>query len=158
MSAVQIRRTTPYTPINTNTWYDLEFDTTDIETNSKAMVHDVNYTDKINIYQSGLYRITYQVDNLSNNANHQLETRVRVNDLNVVNGSYLISYDYRSEHVPYSASFLVELNAGDYVTFQVMRTTDNEIINETTMSILKLETGAQGPQGEQGPMGPVGAS
>ena len=68
----------------------------------------------------------------------------------------MVNYDYRAEHVPHSGNFISWLNAGDYLTFQAQRLTANEIVNETTLTVLKLETGLQGPKGEKGDRGIAG--
>ena len=66
--------------------------------------------------------------------------------------------EYQNEWVPTSTTFITNLTAGDYITFQILRQSANLIINETTMNIVKLEgvEGPQGPQGLQGIQGPVG--
>ncbi len=52
----------------------------------------------------------------------------------------MVNYDYQAEHVPHSGIFLSYFNANDYIKFQAQRLTANEIINETTLTIVKLET------------------
>ncbi len=138
--AVQARRTTDYTMSSTSTWYDLELDTTDIETDDTILEHNTSNTDRIDIKESGLYLISYQV-NANNSSTHQLETRVRANDSTVLNGSYLVNRNYGNEYGPTTAVFLAELSTNDYITLQVMRTTSNEIINETTLTITQMKQG-----------------
>lgn len=58
--------------------------------------------------------------------------------------------------MPHSANFLAQLVAGDFITFQVLRTTTADVINETTMTVVKMETGLQGAQGIAGPQGAQG--
>lgn len=153
MSAVQARRTTDFTLAALNTWYDIPFDTTDVETNANALAHNITNTDNIDIKQDGLYRITYHMDSNDAGVTHELHSQVRINDTQVLNGSLLVNRDYQNEHIPSSASFLAELNAGDFITLQAQRITANTIVNETSLSIVKLETGAQGSQGIQGTQG-----
>lgn len=156
MSAVQVRRTSDFTMAATNTWYDIPLDTTDTETNTSAIMHDDTNTDNINIFENGLYRITYHADSNDSGVTHELHSRVRVNDTQVLNGSLLINRDYQNEHIPSSASFLAQLIAGDFITLQAQRTTANLVVNETTVTVVKLETGAQGSKGDKGDSGDKG--
>ena len=140
MKALQARRTSNFTLTALNTWYDLPLDTTDIENNTIALLHDDVNTDNLNILEDGLYRISYQMDSNDGTVTHELHSRVRVNDTTVLNGSLLINRDYQNEHIPSSANFLAQLTAGDFITLQAQRTTANTIINQTTITIVKLET------------------
>lgn len=149
MSAVQVRRTTDLNLASTNTWYDIPFDQTDIETNTDALEHNNTNTERIEIKQNGLYKISYQIDSVDATVNHRLETRVQVNGATTMSGSWLVNYDYLGEHVPHSGNFIGFLDAGDYITFQAQRLTANLIVNQTTLNILKLETGLQGQTGMQ---------
>ena len=158
MSALQVRRTTDMTLTNQDEWYDITFNQTDIESNSGALLHNTSNTERIEIGQTGLYKISYQADSVDDAENHRLETRVVINGSDAaINGSYMVNYDFRGEHVPHSGNFMAYLNAGSYITFQAQRLSANLIVNETTFTIIKLETGAQGPQGIQGIQGLPGA-
>ena len=79
MSALQVRRTTDMTLANQDTWYDIPFDQKDVESNSGAIAHNTTNTERIDIGQTGLYKISYQIDAVDDNENHRLETRVQVN-------------------------------------------------------------------------------
>lgn len=119
-------------------------------------MHDNSNTDNINIYEDGLYRITYHVDSNDSGVTHELHSQVRVNDTSTLNGSLLVNRDYQNEHIPSSASFLTQLNAGDFITLQAQRITANLVVNETTVTVVKLETGARGAKGDKGEKGDQG--
>ncbi len=141
MSALQIRRTTNFTLPNQDEWYNVPFDQTDVESNSAVLEHDNANTEIVHIKENGLYKITYQVDAVDDNANHRLETKVvELNSNTEVNGSFMVNYDYRAEHVPHSAIFIAYLNTNDRIVLQARRLSPNEIINETTLTVVKLET------------------
>lgn len=146
LAAVQARRTTDFTMAALNTWYDITLDSTDVETDATVLEHDNTNTDQIDVKEDGTYRITYQINANDGGATHQLDSRVRVNDTTVLNGSLLLNRNYQNEYGPTTASFLAVLSTGDYITLQSQRTTANTIINETTMTIVKLE-GVAGSSG-----------
>lgn len=162
MSAVQARRTTTFTLTALNTWYDIPLDLTDLANDTLTLEHDAVNRDNIKIKKAGLYLISYHVDSNDATVKHQVDSRIRVNDTSVLNGSWLVNRDYQDEHIPSTGVFFAMLNAGDFITLQASRSTNASIINDTTMTILKLETGAkgdkgdQGIQGIQGPAGPQG--
>lgn len=138
LAAVQARRTTTFTPPALNTWYNVDLDTTDIETNSGAIVHNILNRSNIDILENGLYQITYTIESLSDTVSHELNSRILLNNTTMLNGSFLSNHDYQLEHIPSSANFLAELNAGDFITLQAERTTANEVINETIVTVVKL--------------------
>ena len=147
LAAVQARRTTNFTMASLNTYYDVPFDLTDVETDASALEHDNTNTDRIVAKQNGVYKITYQVNANDTGTTHQLDSRVRLNDTTVVPGSELTAVEYQNEYVPTTSSFLVSMNANDYLTLQVQRTTANTVVGDTTMTAVKLDgiEGAQGP-------------
>ena len=167
MSAAQVRRTTDLTLTNQDQWYDITFDTTDIESNTNVIEHNDTSTERIEVKEDGLYKFSYQVDSVDDSENHRLETKVMIHNTTgstLIEGSFMVNYDYRGEHVPHSGNFMGYLAAGDYITMQAQRLSANTIVNETTFTIMKLEalkgekgnTGDQGIQGIQGWTGATG--
>ncbi len=144
LAAVQARRTTSFT--FPSTWADITLDTTDIETEPSSLEHNNANTDRIDAKEDGLYQITYTV-NANEGSTHNHETRVRVNDSNIIPGSYLENVNYGDEYVASSATFLYELSINDYITLQGQDTGGtNDSINDITITIIKLE----GVKGEDG--------
>ena len=155
LAVVQARRTTNFTMTNPGVWYDIDLPTTDIENDNLSLDHDDANRDNINILYDGVYKITYQLISNDSGVAHNLQTRVQVNNTTVVNGSLLMNVNYQNEYSPSTAAFVAQLTAGDYITLQALRSTANTIINETTLSIVRLE-GVRGPVGPQGPAGQDG--
>jgi len=89
---------------------------------------------------------------------------VRVNDADILPGSYFTNVNYFDEFIPTTATFLVNLTEGDFISLQVWRDNqDNTIVGETVLNIVKLDgvkggTGPAGPIGPAGPVGPEGPS
>ena len=156
LSALQIRRANNFTLAALNTWYDIDFETTDISSNSGAIALNDTNLDNVDIKEDGLYRITYHMDSNNLGVTHELYSRIRVNDTAILSGSLLVNRDYQNEHIPSSASFLAWLTVGDFITLQAQRTTANEVINETTLTVVKLEAGVKGDRGEKGDKGDSG--
>ena len=61
VGAVQARRTTDFNLVTGDTWYDIPLDTTDIETDTNVLEHNNTNTDQIDVKETGLYKITYNV-------------------------------------------------------------------------------------------------
>ncbi len=125
----QARRTTDFEL--TTAFVDITFDTTDVETDSAVLDHDlVTNTDNIIIGQPGTYKISYEVDievDTTGESTITAEGRVRVNDGGVglpgsdalcgVFSDGSIPGDFMQNHL--SQSFYVTLAAGDFVTLQL---------------------------------------
>lgn len=155
LAAVQARRDSDFTLFNPNTWYDIPLNNTDLENTPTMLEHNNSSTDNIEIKADGLYQVHYQIAANDGGTSHQLNSRVRVNDSTVVNGSLLSNSDNAGEYTPNSATFIAQFNAGDFITLQAERLTTNTVVNETSISIIKLE-GGQGEQGVQGDKGDKG--
>lgn len=161
---VQARRTTTYTL--TTSYADITFDTTDLENDVTTLDHDGTNTDRINIGATAMYQIIYgYTAGGTATGTHEARARVRVNDTTVLSGSESVNTNYQGEFSTTSASFLANLNDGDFISFQLQRnavtdTTQDEIF----FSIIKLEgikgdpgiTGANGADGADGAPGSVG--
>lgn len=153
LSAVQARRTTNLTIAAANVWTDVPLDSTDVENNPSVIEHNNTNSDNIDIKATGLYQISYQLTANDATVTHQHEVRVRVNDATVVNGSFSVNRNYQNEYGSAVATIVTQLTAGDFVTLQVQRTTNNTVINQTVFTVIKLD----GVVGATGPQGPAGA-
>jgi hypothetical protein len=146
LPAVQVRRDSDFTPNSTNIWYDLDFNLTDVENDTVSLEHDDSAPDRIKINKSGLFRISYSVNSNSANVTHDLQSRVNLNDATILPGSTFENKNYQSEFSPTTVSFLANLTNGDFISLQVLRTTDNLIVGETILTISKLD-GVKGDNG-----------
>lgn len=157
LTAVQIRRTTNFTV--PATWGDITFGTVDVQNDVSVLSADTVNTDRIIIGQDGLYEITY--DGVVNDGG---VFRLRVNDSIVINGSTKNIFSTASGgpvtsdfNVDVSNTVLVELNLGDFITFQAQQTSTGAatLFAQATLKVTKLDSakGATGPQGEKGEPG-----
>ena len=89
----------------------------------------------------------YNITSVNSNYNN-LETRVRVNDSTIINGSHLASINFPDEYIPMSTAFITSLTANDYISVQAMRSNpeSSDVINETTLTVQKIEK-SQGQMG-----------
>lgn len=156
LAAVQARRDNNFTLNNYGQWYDIPLNLTDVETAPSVIEHNNSNDDRIDIKEDGTYRITYHL-NGNGSCTHRMYTRIRKNDSTVLNGSTLVNRNYSYEYVPTTGTFIAELSSGDYLTLQAMRDSCNEIIEETLLTVVKLE-GIQGPQGPPGEDGGGGGA
>ncbi|MFC1655645.1 hypothetical protein ACFL3C_02135 [Patescibacteria group bacterium] len=152
LAAVQARRDTDFTLTSASTWYDIPLTLTDLESDTSVLQHNDTNNDRIDVKEDGLYRITYQINSNDASVTHQLETRVRINDTTVLDGSLLVNRNYSDEYSPSTGTFLADLTSGDYISLQAQRTTANLVIEETSVTIVKLE-GIKGDQGDPGAPG-----
>lgn len=157
LATIQIRRDTDFTMAATNTYYDVTFNNTDVESEPGVLEHNNTNTERIDIKNDGYYLISYHVN--ANNAlvTHQLNARVRINNTTTLLGSFTVGRNYQNEYSPNVSTNVVYLQDGDFVTLQVSRTTANTVINETVLTVTKL-TGIQGEKGDKGDPGNLDTS
>jgi hypothetical protein len=129
--AVQARRTTSYTL--TTAFADVTLDTTDIETDSAVLDHDVGgSSDNIIVGQPGTYEVTYGADidpSAAGSDTIRAFGRVRLNDAGVdIPGSLASDGSFEDGSITgddmfgrVSASFIVTLAATDFLTLQMMK-------------------------------------
>jgi len=149
LPVVQARRTSNFNFTSANVYYDIDFDQTDLESNTDILQHDDTATDNLLIKSDGFYLVYYQTTDYSL-SNHTIQVRVRANNSTDLKGSYYESHDYAQEYIPISNLFLAQLNAGDFITLQARRATSgNYLINETKFGAIKLEAlnGTNGANG-----------
>lgn len=171
----QARRTTNYTL--TTSYTDVTLDTTDLENDIAILDHNDTTRDRLDIGKTAIYQIVYSYTaGGTAGATHESFGRVRVNDTTVLSGSETVTRSAGGQYSTATASFLVNLTAGDFVSLQLQR----DGVTDTTQgdihfAIAKLEgvkgdtgskgdrgdqgiQGIQGPTGAQGSLGPVGPS
>jgi len=157
LPAVQVRRSTIFTiPAS---FGDVPFDQTDIENNATVLEHDNTNTDRITIKTSGVYRVTYVVNlGLASSSTAEVDTRIRVNDTTVLNGSMGRSTTFNAGGTYYSNShigqtFLASFLANDYISLQMQY--DNQAVDaleNITVTVVKLD-GVKGEKGDTGVAG-----
>ena len=150
---VQARRTTSFTL--PTTYGDVDLDTTDLENDATTLDHDDTLRDRIDIGATAMYQIIYgYTAGGSAGSTHEARARVRVNDTTVLPGSESVNKNYQSEFSTTSASFLANLNDGDFISLQLQRDNTTDVTqDEIYFSIIKLE----GIKGDPGPAGAPGA-
>jgi hypothetical protein len=151
---VQARRTTSYTL--TTSYADVTLDTTDLENDVTTIDHDDTLRDRIDIGATAMYQIIYgYTAGGSATSTHEARARVRVNDATVLPGSASVNKNYQNEFSTTSASFLANLNDGDFISLQLQRDGTTDVTqDEIYFSIIKLE----GIKGDPGPAGADGIS
>lgn len=152
LATIQVRRDTDFTMLALNTFYNVPFNLTDTESLPSVLEHNSVSTERIDVKENGFYLVSYHVN--ANNAavTHQLDVRVRVNNIQTLTGSLTIGRNYQNEYSPNVSTNVVFLRANDYITLQVSRATANTVINETVLTATKLN-GIKGEKGEKGDPG-----
>jgi len=150
-ACLQARITSDFTLSNSFT--DVPFDTTDVESQPTVLLHNASIKDRFQIKQTGLYLI--EVDSIyemthSNFTN--VYTRLRINDSTIIPGSEKHGYFYIDERQDINTSVLVYLYDDDYVTFQTYGDDDGIMQTNSLIRICK----ADAMRGEQGPPGASG--
>ncbi len=152
LAAVQIRRTTTFSLAAAGTWYDVPFNTTDVENTPGILEHNNTNTERVDVKDDGLYQITYRFRANDGGTTHTILSRLQLNGASVINGSLSGETNYQNEFGVVQATVLAQLTANDYVTLQVQRSTNNQIEADALLSVIKLE----GVKGDPGPAGADG--
>lgn len=146
LKSAQVRQSTQVNNIPTS-WTDFSWDSTDIENDSDVIEHDNVNTDRILIKETGLYFIAYQFQ-----IDDEAEARVRINDTTIINGSWAISNSI-STSLPVMKSFLVNLNAGNFITLQTLGLALGQDVDAGANMIIVRFDGLKGDIGNDGPIG-----
>jgi len=152
LPCLQLIRTSNYT--FTSSFVDVTFDQTDIENEPSVIEHDNINTDRILIKEDGIYKVCYGFSNMPTDY-ATFQSRVRINDTTVVLGS-LIEVKDDNDMDGIACTCMVELEAGDYLTFQL-----GFINGSPGASVAKdihfLSFKLQGSKGDKGDAGEAGA-
>ena len=136
---------------------DITLDSTDIETNSDVIQHDLTDTDRINIKQSGIYLLQYTCSFGPLTAatdTAEVEGRIRVNDTTVIPGStgyagiVRVSFFGGNQLNSISHYIVAQLNEGDFITLQLGLATASTL--PTTLGPTLIVTKLDGLVGETG--------
>jgi len=141
LKSVQVRQSTAVNSIS-QSWTDFNWDSTDIENDNTVIEHDTINTDRIFVFEDGLYFVTYQFE-----IDDEGSGRVRINDTTVIDGS-LATGDASAVWIPVVKSFLVNLTAGDFITLQTIGLAINQDINAGANMIVVKWDGLKGDKGD----------
>ncbi len=164
--AVQARRTTAY--VTTASFADVTLDATDVENDVNVVEHDGTNTDRITLKETGLHRVTYHgicSEPNGSASNLNVESRVRVDDTTVIDGSEDITTvfddssiegDFHDDAI--SGSFLYEATADEQITLQIRHVDlgasgDTSSVTDIIFTAVRLS----GEKGDDGDTGPAGA-
>ena len=169
LAAVQVHRTSGYSL--TNTFSDVDFDVTDLETITTILDHDNINLDRILIKEGGVYKVDYGLYFDVSTAG-TFSSQLKKNDTTVVSGSNK-SVSSGAEMDETSNSVLVELEENDWLSLQLKKASGEATADSVGLNIVKIDgikgeegpqglqglqglPGIQGPQGIQGEIGPEG--
>lgn len=162
--SVQARRNTAQA--FTTVWADVDLQLTDEENDPSVVEHNAT-VDRIDLKETGLYWIASRVDtdqpSFGTNWQTVVQSRVRVNDATVLDGSLTEEQALEDSSLvgdaavwpSLKAGFLYSATAGDFITLQIQRTDSDggtniqAAANRTTLIAIRL-TGQTGPQGAPG--------
>ena len=159
LATVQLERDTDFT-VGT-TWSDVEFETTAYENQPDIIEHDNVNTERILIKADGTYSINYGAVVQANSTTTSTYSRIFKNGTTVVPASDSEIRTYQNERHELAGQVTRDLLAGDYITFQLQRSSDGTVTVITCdMNVIKLDgvKGEKGDPGEQGPQGVVTVS
>jgi hypothetical protein len=155
INLVSARRTTNYS-IPT-TWTDVTLDISDAETDPTVLKRDTANTDRIVVLEDGWYDIDYYFQAIVATTMTNVYSRVRVNDTTIIPASVLLGKFYQTEIQDLKASFPYYLNAGDFISVQIMRDATSTVILQPNLClIVKKLQGVKGLPGDPGDTGPQG--
>lgn len=153
-NSVQARRTSGYTL--TNTFVNITLNITDIENDPTIISHDNVNTDRIYMYQSGLYELHYHCDIGQGTTVNDFETRLFLNDLSAINGSSLSGKSSSTDRITVASNTIFSATSGNYITLQArFPASTGGIITNAVLSVKQLR-GIKGDTGSTGPQGPTG--
>jgi hypothetical protein len=151
LALVQARKTVAHSI--TSSWTTITFDTTDVETKPTVVEHDNSNPDRINVLSGGLYEVYYNVSAEADFGTfHDIETRILINGVTQLPGSYSSGANYGTSSHIRSASqkrVIYNFNSNDYVILQIRY--DAAVTGKTTydplFTVKKLESSLKGDPG-----------
>lgn len=150
LSAAQVVRTGSYTL--TNTFTNLTFNATILESNTAAVSHSTVFRDRVYVLQDGLYEVAYHasVGYVAAGATNYA-FQVLKNNTTLVSGSLIAGQNSSTDLTTVSAQSLVQLTAGDYVALQARfpSVTGGIVDSGSAMYVMKMD-GITGPSGSGG--------
>ena len=156
LSTVQVRRTTNVT-LNSSTYVNITFDTTDVETNVDDIEHDDTDTERIDIKKDGTYLIIFDSEAINVGSAETINLQIVKNSgSTLLSGGEVEVLTYNDETHKLSKSFIAELSEDDYIYARANTSGTNTVINaDINFGVVLLEgvrgeTGAKGDKGDDG--------
>ena len=148
-AVVQVRRTTNITL--TTSFANVTFDTVDVENYSDIIHRDATSTDRVYVYETGMYQINYGMKALPTVATTYLYGKVVKNDTTDIPGTYDFVDIYTNETHDLENTSVVSLTTGDYVSLQVSRSAAGamDVVADTIMTVIK-QNAIKGDKGDTG--------
>lgn len=154
LASVQAIRTTSYTLNAIPTL--ITFDYTSLENQPSIVFHDNINTDRIYVYETGLYSIHYHCDVAQGTAANDFEFGITKNTLTLLSGGTITGKNSSTDKMTVGVTTQTLLTANDYVSLAARYVASSGgIVNNTTLSVTKMD-GVVGPLGNTGPQGPSG--
>ncbi len=169
-SAIQLIRTT--TSSITTTYTSISWSSIQVENDPTVL--DWTSGTNINVLQSGLYQISYNLPIASRNAARTIRSRMMRNGVLISGSESIFTFASNTTGCLEQIS-IVELTANDVITIQINTSTGTDTLSiGAIVNIVRLSgavgptgpqgiqgtqgiQGVQGPQGLPGPAGPAGA-
>jgi hypothetical protein len=153
LASVQVVRTTPYTLTAVPAL--ITFDSTSLENQPLVISHDNINTERIYVYEDGLYSLHYHCD-VGPGTVSDFEFALVKNTFTILSGSTIEGKNSSTDKVTAGVTTLTLLNTGDYISLAARYIASSSGLAEnTTLSVTKMD-GVVGPTGNQGPEGPAG--
>lgn len=146
---LQVRRTTNLAL--TTSFVPVTFDTVDIENFSEVIHRDTTNTERIYVYETGMYQIHYGLKGNPTAATTYVYGEIYLNGLTRIPGSYDFVDIYNNETHDVDNNTITSLNSGDYITLRVSRSAAGAVnlVADTSMTVIKLNS-VKGDKGDTG--------
>lgn len=157
LASVQAVRTTSFTlPLIPAL---ITFNTTTLENQPLVIEHDNTNTERIYVYETGLYLVHYHCDVAQGTTTNDFEFALTKNTLTILSGGTITGKNSSTDKMTVGITTPVILDAGDYVSLAARYVASSGgLVNNTTLSVTKMEgvVGPAGVSGSTGPQGPAG--
>lgn len=157
LASVQAIRTTSYTLQLIPAL--ITFNTTTLENQPSVIEHDNTNTERIYVYETGLYSIHYHCDVAQGTTVNDFEFAITKNTLTILSGGTITGKNSSTDKMTVGVTTQVILNTNDYVSLAARYVASSGgIVNNATLSVTKMEgvVGPAGISGATGPQGPAG--
>ena len=154
LASIQVRSTSNLDL--TTSYQNIVFGVKDVENNADVLEWSTINTERILIKESGLYRVSYQFTCRTSGATRNVLSRIVLNDITEIPGSYCLQDLYQSETHEQQSNFLSNFSSGDYITLQIRAASTpvvsyaGHMLNVVKLDAVKGKDGQDGAQGDPG--------